>query len=430
MPRAKKTIANELEGTPISAVPSIHSLESDDVVSDIMTTGDMTEEERANALQVLAEMDERKRIDASKRTKRNLYRTDDVVHAMDDDDLDDLITEEDIRYETFQKLNQSLVSGAILKGKIIKAEVRERNEDNPSMPTAIVQMDNDDYFRIKIPFTDFIPKDRLPESGIQGATAADKLNYMDLLINMRTGANIRFVVKKLDETTGEVIASRTEAMRKTIRDKWFSRDRRTGSYNIKLGDVLVANVLFVDRSRMCVEALGIEKNLDIADVSWIRYSNLKSAPIKPYRNEKGNIEMGSYHAGDLVRVKIVGLVRTYKEYSLRNDPDAPILRDDEIEGKRVVPNGLRVKFSVKECVENPDKKYFKDFALNEKVEAEITHVDENGIFCKLADKRSGKIYFNSDNVDLPSVGSRCLVKIVKKDEEGYKINCEIVQNYR
>ena len=43
------------------------------------------------------------------------------------------------------------------------------------MPTAIITMDDDNYFKIKIPFTDFIPKERMSE--VRGETPADKLSH-------------------------------------------------------------------------------------------------------------------------------------------------------------------------------------------------------------------------------------------------------------
>ena len=65
----------------------------------------------------------------------------------------------------------------------------------------------------------------------------------------------------------------------------------------------------------------------------------------------------------------------------------------------------------------------------EKVKAQITHVDENGIFCKLANLRSARIAFSSDNNDVPRVGTFCLVKITRMNEENYQITCELIQKY-
>lgn len=418
MPRKKKEIVNELENLNVQDAADIHDLETDDIVM-----AEMSEAEAAAATEMLKEMDERKRIDASKRKKRDLYRSDDFSSA-DDEDLEDLITEEDIRYENYQKLNQSLISGSMLKGEVVKCVRRNRDSNTPEMPTAIVRMENDDYFEIKIPFTDFLPKDRLPEE-IRGETAADKLNYMDLLINMRTGAKINFVVRKLDESTGEVIASRTMAMSKLIRDKWFHRDRQGRFDEAYLGKDIVGRVVYVERSRMCVEAMGIEKSLDISEVSWQRYSDLRTAPLKLTKDKVTNATYTrAYRPGDSILLRVTGLLRTFR------DAEGNIYHENEIAGKRVRPNGIAVKLSAKAVTQNPDEKYYNKFAIGEKVQAEITHVDENGIFCKLAGLRSGKIMFSPDNNDIPQVGSICQVRITRMKEEGYQINCEIVQNYR
>lgn len=424
MPRKKAVdvtkveVVNALEAKGVEDIPMFEETDADDFFID-----ELPEESAAVFREKLREMDEKtKKVNASKRVKRDLYSSGRIVFQ-EGDNLSEIVTEEDIRREAFQKLNQSLVAGSVLKGTVVKAVKRNKSADNPGLPTAIVQMDDDDYFEIKIPFTDFLPKSQLGE--IRGETAADKLNYMDLLINMRTGAKIRFIVKKLDETTGEVIASRTEAMVKNRRAKWFERDRE-GRFTIMPGDKVFGNVLYVDRARVCVEAFGIEQNLDIADVSWIRYSDLRQAPIKHYRDKEG-LHTGSYHAGDVMQLRVIGLKRTFYESASK---EKILLSEDEIAGKRVTPAGILIKLSAKECYENPDKKFFKDFAIGEKVEAEVTHVDENGIFCKLAGKRSGRILFNTESPYIPPVGTRCLVKVTRMDVEGYRINCEIVQSYR
>ncbi len=419
MPRKKKEIVNTLEDMSVESVGSIHNMESDDIV-----LKEFSEEEAKAAKEALAEMNERRRIDASRREKRDLYRHESYA-GMDDDDDDDLVTEEQLRYENFQKLNMSLRSGSVLRGEVMKSMRRNRDPENPEMPTAIVKMANDDYFTIKIPFTDFIAKENLPKV-IYGDTAADKLNYMDLLINMRTGAQIYFIVQKIDEQTGEVIASRTRAMRRIIRDKWFSRDRE-GRFDVAwLGREVKGRVMSINRSSMIVEAMGIEKTLLIDDISYQRYSDLRTAPLRMSRDEMtGNPVLRPYREGDTVMLRITGLKRTFQ------DAEGNVVEDKVVGDRRDVrPLGISVELSVKETSENPDVKYFKSFSVGEKVKAQITHVDENGIFCKLANLRGAKIMFSSDNNDIPTVNSYCLVRITRMNEENYQIACEIVQRYR
>ena len=422
MPRRKTQIENELENVSESELSPIRDIESDEIVMK-----EFSEEDAAAAKEQLEEMDERKRINASRTRKRNLYRHDSYASLDIDDEDDDLVTEERLRYENFQKLNMSLVSGSILMGEVVKSMRRSNNPEKPEMPTAIVRMPNDDYFTIKIPFTDFLPKDRLPEL-IRGETAADKLNYMDLLINMRTGAKVYFIVQKLDEQTGEVIASRTKAMSRLISDKWFSRDRE-GRFDVAwLGREVKGRIVFVTRSQIGVEAMGIEKTLNMADISWQRYSDLRTAPLRPSREEVTNkIIMRPYREGDSVLLRITGIKRIFR------DTEGNLV-DDTVVGNRrdVRPAGIAVKLSIKESSENPDVKYFKQFSLGEKVKAQITHIDENGngIFCKLSELRSAKIMFSQDNNAIPQIGSYCLVRITGMNEENYQINCEIVQMYR
>ena len=341
MPRRKK-IDNELENLHPSEVDAIRDLEIDDIV-----INELSEEDAAAANELLKEMDERKRISATRRKKRELYRSDNFSDF--DDDFSDLVTEEDMRYETYQKLNQSLISGSILCGEVVKC--LRRMPESQDIPTAICKMENDDYFEIKIPFTDFLPKTSI--SDLRGDTAADKLNYMDLLINMRTGAKIHFVVRKLDETTGEVIASRTMAMTKMMRDGWFSRDRAGRFDRAWVGRDIPGRVTYVTRTQIGVETMGIEKVLDISDLSWQRYSDIRTAPLKIEKKPGGGTVIRPYTVGDSILLKITGLKRTFR------DEEGTVYDELELpENKRVRPDGLAVKLSAKEVTENPDKKYF------------------------------------------------------------------------
>ena len=416
MPRKK--IVNSLEDMNVENANSLHDMESDDIV-----LKELSEDAAKVAKETLEEMDKRRRIDATRREKRDLYRHESYA-GMEDDEDDDLIMEEQLRYENFQKLNMSLVSGSVLRGEVMKSMRRSRDPENPEMPTAIVRMENDDYFTIKIPFTDFIAKENLP-TVIYGDSAADKLNYMDLLINMRTGAKVYFIVQKIDEQTGEVLASRTRAMRRIIRDKWFSRDRE-GRFDVAwLGREVKGRVMSINRYSMIVEAMGIEKTLLIDDISYQRYSDLRSAPLRLSRDEvTGNPILRPYREGDSIMLRITGLKRTFQ------DAQGNIVEDNVVGARRDVrPLGIAVELNAKDTTVNPDIKYFKSFSVGEKVKAQITHVDENGIFCKLANLRSARIAFSSDNNDVPRVGTFCLVKITRMNEENYQITCELIQKY-
>ena len=416
MPRKK--IVNSLEDMNVENANSLHDMESDDIV-----LKELSEEAAKVAKETLEEMDKRRRIDATRREKRDLYRHESYA-GMEDDEDDDLIMEEQLRYENFQKLNMSLVSGSVLRGEVMKSMRRSRDPENPEMPTAIVRMENDDYFTIKIPFTDFIAKENLP-TVIYGDSAADKLNYMDLLINMRTGAKVYFIVQKIDEQTGEVLASRTRAMRRIIRDKWFSRDREGRFDGAWLGREVKGRVMSINRYSMIVEAMGIEKTLLVDDISYQRYSDLRSAPLRLSRDEvTGNPILRPYREGDSIMLRITGLKRTFQ------DAQGNIVEDNVVGARRDVrPLGIAVELNAKDTTVNPDIKYFKSFSVGEKVKAQITHVDENGIFCKLANLRSARIAFSSDNNDVPRVGTFCLVKITRMNEENYQITCELIQKY-
>ena len=242
---------------------------------------------------------------------------------------------------------------------------------------------------------------------------------------MRTGAKVYFIVQKIDKQTGEVLASRTRAMRRIIRDKWFSRDRE-GRFDVAwLGREVKGRVMSINRYSMIVEAMGIEKTLLIDDISYQRYSDLRSAPLRLSRDEvTGNPILRPYREGDSIMLRITGLKRTFQ------DAQGNIVEDNVVGARRDVrPLGIAVELNAKDTTVNPDIKYFKSFSVGEKVKAQITHVDENGIFCKLANLRSARIAFSSDNNDVPRVGTFCLVKITRMNEENYQITCELIQKY-
>ena len=416
MPRRKKEeLVNALADADQESLQSMSGETDDDFV-----IGNLDAEAQNQAADFLKAMDERQKITASKAKKRGLYNDDrNATIAMDDADLEDLITDEDIRWETYQKLSASLLSGSVQKGTVFKAAVRSREEGKPGMPTAIITMDDDNYFKIKIPFTDFIPKERMSE--VRGETPADKLNYMDLMINKRTYVQVYFVVKKLDEETGEVIASRTEAMAKISRSKWFERTR-DNKYTINVGTPVLGIVQYVDRAAICVDALGVEKVIDVNDVSWIRYSDLRDAPLRRVASKTTRTyEEVPYKPGDPIRLMVTGIKRVF------TDAEGNTYVDDEALGKRGLrPKQLGVALSVKLCEENPDKRYYNDFELGDKVSAEITYVNDRGIFCKIANKRSAFIRFNANSTALPLVGDKVIVRITGKNDENYQINCDIV----
>ena len=414
MPR-KKAVQNMLTDLPDENVNGLITEESDDVV-----LGELSEEEREKAEKYLEEMDANNKTMASRRRKKNLYRPNrDGIITMDDDDLEDLVMQEDIRYETFSKLNAAMIGRSYVKGRVFKALSRNTTDASPLMPTAIVTMDDDDYFKIAIPITDFLPKNTLED--VRGESARDKLNYMDLLINNRKGAEVYFMVKSLNEQTGEVIGSRTEAMRRITREKWFAR-KRDDTFVINAGDDLRANVQVVTRSNIIVDAFGIEQILDVNEVSWLRYSDLTTAPLKKERVPgTREIVTTAYQAGDKILVRVVGIKRVMV------DRDGNKYSETECIGKSGLrPYGMAVKLSAKACVANPDEVYFDDFAVGDKVNAVVTHVDQNGIFCKLSDRRSGLVYYR-ESTYIPTPGDRILVRVVKKDPKDYKIACELIR---
>lgn len=438
MPR-KKQIENALEDKPVEEVSSIlRNLDDNEVVVGAMAE---TEEDRAKVEAYVKELGERERIERGRRSSKEFYRSESIIGA-EDDDMSGLYTEEQARYDAFQKLNQSYVSGAVLKGTILKAERRDLDPEHPQVPTAIVQFENDDFFEIKIPITEFFPQDEL-KSRVRGETARDMMNYMDYLFNLRNGAPVRFIVQKLDERTGEVIASRNRAMNQMKRRYWFARNR-DGIYDIRLGSKVLGTVIYVAQYYMCVESMGVEVMLYTADVSWQRYNDLREAKLK----REPNGVMRPYAPGDPIELRVMGLKRTFsilmrdKEGRVMYDEKGNVmfekdengkkitLGENEVEGKaNIVPTGVDVVLSAKEVYGNPDEKKFNKFVVGDKVMAEVTHVDRNGIFCKLSGLRSGMIRFDPDNTDIPRPGDRCWVRIVGMNKENYNITCEIVKRF-
>lgn len=389
--RPKKQIESDMtpEEFARDAVSPAEATEAD--IIGVLDDDEETKEERE-----LRESLSGKILSASKSDKRNIYNDSDIIALNEEKGLE-VTTEEHLRRNAYLRLVTSMKTGAVLEGLILKSEVRKNDE----MPTAFVQMENDQIFDIKIKITDLIPKYRLPKE-IRGETTKDKLNYLSMLINQRGNSPVSFVITGVDELNCTAEASRIKAMNRMVRADWFERDKRTDDYVIKLGQRMEANVIYVDRGGICVEAHGFEEYIEAKDVSWLRYTDISKAALN--KTQSGEVP---YKPGDKIIVRIMRLRREVVDGSYK----------------------MACHFSIKEAYTNPEVKYYTKFNVGDRVQAEVTHVDENGVFVKLSGLRSGRVRLTDDAVDLPSVGDRCCVRITRMFPENYNINCEMVQRY-
>ena len=317
---------------------------------------------------------------ATRRQRRRTYN--DSQDIVPDGDALQIHTHGQMLHDTFLDLTASLRGRAIRRGTIVAAYQRGDGQ----APAAMLIYNG---YKVIIPFNELIPEDRIP-SEYRGDERS-KLNFMLLMINWRINSEISFIVKGVDENARIAVASRLEAMTQERYTYFWRRGRQNGAYAISEGSRAEARVQYVLQRVMCVEIHGLEVVLRSEDVSYIHLNDLRSA----------------YTPGDLVPVKFVRL------------------RRDTQNGARI----LDASINIKDAQPNPNELYYDMFPIGSRVPARVTHVDENGIYVMLANTREGKCYFTRGDNNVPKVGEQLMVRVVRKNDETFFIDCEIVQRF-
>ena len=218
-------------------------------------------------------------------------------------------TENDKLRSDLLDLVESFKGKKILTGTI---QGVERLASNPEICYAVTYHGD---FKIIIPVLDAIEE---PEN-YRDQPKGDVLHY---LLNKRLGAEVDYIVKRIDQEGGVVAANRLEAMALKRREYYFRTDR-DGNYQI-------------------YEGIGAECYIPLRELSYQRWVDAAS----------------HYQPGQRVLVKVLEVDR-----SDRNKP--------------------RVTASVKQASENPYEKALKKYAVGNRYVGTVSLVDLSGVFVSL-----------------------------------------------
>lgn len=223
---------------------------------------------------------------------------------------------------------ESMKAKKILTGKI---EGVERRPGGPEMIYAVTYHGN---FKVIIPVLDAVEE---PED-YRGQPKGDVLHY---LLNKRMGAEIDYVITRIDQFEEVVAASRLEAMALKRREYYFRTDRE-GNYQIYEGVRAEARVVSVIRQGIFVDLFGVECYIPLRELSYQRWVDASL----------------HYQPGQRVLVKVMELDRS--------DRDHP-----------------RVVASVKQAGENPYEKALRKFEVGNRYVGTVSMVDLTGVFVSL-----------------------------------------------
>ncbi len=237
-------------------------------------------------------------------------------------------TENDKLRSDLLDLVESFKGKKILTGTI---QGVERLASNPEICYAVTYHGD---FKIIIPVLDAIEE---PEN-YRDQPKGDVLHY---LLNKRLGAEVDYIVKRIDQEGGVVAANRLEAMALKRREYYFRTDR-DGNYQIYEGIRAEARVVSVIRAGIFVDLFGAECYIPLRELSYQRWVDAAS----------------HYQPGQRVLVKVLEVDR-----SDRNRP--------------------RVTASVKQASENPYEKALKKYAVGNRYVGTVSLVDLSGVFVSL-----------------------------------------------
>ena len=273
------------------------------------------------------------------------------VASSSDKQMDDLID-----------LVQSLKSRRILSGIVQGVE----RSTNGGFPVAVVYYGS---YKITIPAEDFIDK----PNEYKGTSLKDSYG---LFMSKRLGAEIDYIVKKVDDVNKTAVASRKEAMR--IKRKMFyfntNKQGKTVLYN---GRYAEARVVSSFKDGVIVDIFGQETYIPLKELSYHRMHDASQ----------------HFVAGERVIVKLL-----------------------KVEGNI---DSLKISASVKQAQEDPFEEAFSKYSEGNMYVGTVNLVSKFGVFvsleggidCLCALPPRGR----------PPVGARVTIEISRMDRDENKI---------
>jgi predicted RNA-binding protein with RPS1 domain len=253
--------------------------------------------------------------------------------------------------------------------KILSGTIQgvERSADNPNNSFAVIYHG---AFKVIIPANEAVQQ---PED-LRDRSPADVMHY---LITKRLGAEVDYIVKGVDASSGIAAASRLEAMALKRRQYYFGSDR--DGNNLIYEDLSAeARVVSVIRAGMFVDLFGLEVYIPLRELSYQRLIDA-AAHFQP---------------GQRVLVKILKLDRSDRD-------------------------NIKVSASVKQAGENPYEQALKKYVPGSRYVGTVSLVDTNGVFVSL----DGGIdcLCTYPKRGRPPRGSRVTVRILGVNHESNRI---------
>lgn len=315
---------------------------------------------------------------ATKAEKKEMYNSNHVVTETGELEVK---TESTKLREDLTELNASYQAKRVLEGTIIGC--RSANPDSDIATTlAEVEFGNGtctvlipDFVLFQFDLTKYRTKE------YQQAVARRTREMI--------GANIKFVVKTLDQPHRIAYADRLKAMEAEAYGNYI-RETKEGRPRVTPGMLVQARIVAVRKDALVVYALGSEAVIRKDEVSWLYISDLRE----------------EYQVNQMVIVKVL-------------DVKAVEVEKYQNEKYRLVQS----KLSIKQTTTDPMNKWFDYFKVGGLYQATITGVTESGkgVFVTLQNRVVCMCGYPKYG-NLPVLGEQRVVEVTeKKDDENGKL---------
>lgn len=317
---------------------------------------------------------------AGKRKKKEMYRDNSIITI---GDAPAIASEGEKKKQAYLELVTSLKTKTPLKGIISSSRVIADHL------TAVIL-----YGDIQV----LIPVEKLAVFDITiHGTEKEQATFKRMLVNQRLGAEVEFIVEQIKESDRLAIGNRVAALTKRKKEYFLTRDRHD-KFKINEGDKAEARIVYTAIDRIGIELFGFECDLRQKDISYTRIADVTQ----------------DYEPGDIIAVKVMHIEREIVE----------------VEGKKKWD--FKCSVSAKEAQPDPRKEHFYYYAEGTGSLADVTQIDESGVYVRLGGK-TGKmdalIPFGQNAQIDPSItkGTRLQVQITHVDEDQLRLFARIVR---
>lgn len=332
-----------------------------------------------------------------RRQRKQVFKEEEEVIG---DDNNELETEASGRRREYEMLVDSAKSQKpkALYGRMIGTEVMQVGNVQTVMAVCRLIADNaadintereirTNIYKIKIPAPLFF-------FDPNGRYSGDE-NFDDLKYNMdtRVGSIIEFVVYSINPNEDDVLASRINAMQILSYDNYLGKRAR-----VKPGSKVKGRVVYVNRMGVTVDVLGADVFINRRELSWKYIPNILT--------EK------EFKVGMPIAVRVTSVETDSAEIYGRKYPF------------------VKIKASVKDARENPNKRDYEKYEVGQKYGGTIAyHLTSGSYIVNMGDEGSGingeqpVCICKAPNVPMggiPYVGQKCSVAIIAKNEETYQ----------